>query len=210
MLGEGQHRKTMIAGLCAALLLVLFVMANSYRLYQDTHRKHIPFEELERERMPEEIGFVKKQLALHDFESGNAGDPAAHLASVGHGGRQSLKMSPQVPFSPGLWIKFKDINPPGQAWIRAAGYVWFSGPPADVAFSLVATCNQKGVNFKYMFIPSEMENLKPNQWNRVSIDYRIPRAPDGEDVLQAYFWYRGKGEMLVDDIVIDYFTPAVK
>ena len=40
------------------------------------------------------------------------------------------------------------------------------------------------------------------------MDYRIPRAPDGEDVVQVYFWYRGKGEMLVDDIDIRLYQPG--
>jgi hypothetical protein len=40
----------------------------------------------------------------------------------------------------------------------------------------------------------------------VSIDYRIPPPPDHEDVLQAYFWYRGNGELLVDDVEVDLFT----
>ena len=117
-------------------------------------------------------------------------------------------MGAGVPYSPGLWTRFKDLNPGDSSWIRVTGFVWFSFPAAGLKCNLVATCNHKGLNYKYMFVDLGRENLKPGQWNKVGIDYRIPTPPDPEDVLQAYFWYRGGGEMLVDDINIVIFTPA--
>ena len=119
-------------------------------------------------------------------------------------------MSSKVPFSPGLWIKFTDLHPGDDLWIRASGYVWFSCPAAEAKCSLVATCNHNGVNYKYMFVPIEKEEVKPGQWNRISIDYHVPPPPSREDVLQAYFWYRGNGVMLVDDIEVKFFTNKKK
>ena len=210
MFNNGLSRRSLFAGLSALFLLVVFIVVNEQRSYQDSHKILHQFEGIEREQIPENINLQAKQIAFHDFESGNAADPASHLAPSGHDSRQSFEMSQQVQFSPGLWIKFKDLKPPDSSWIRATGYIWFSCPPAGAKCSLVATCNHKGVNYKYMFVPFETENLKPNQWNRVSIDYRIPKAPDGEDVLQAYFWYRGNGVMLVDDIEVKFFTNKKK
>ena len=54
-----------------------------------------------------------------------------------------------------------------------------------------------------MLIALEKENLVPNRWNKITIDYRIPEPPLGEDILQVYFWYRGNGEMLADDIGVE-------
>ncbi|MEI6682356.1 MAG: hypothetical protein WCO44_06995 [Bacteroidota bacterium] len=162
----------------------------------------------EAEQMTDTVGLTSKQLVNQDFEWGNPADTASHLADLGHRGKQSLRMRSWVPYSPGLWMKFRELKPGDSTWLRITGYVWFSCPPRDLKCSLVATCNRKGVNFKYMFMALEKENLKPNQWNRVTMDYRIPRAPDGEDVVQVYFWYRGKGEMLVDDIDIRLYRPG--
>ena len=159
----------------------------------------------ERERIPDTTGLTSRRLEFHDFESGNAADTSMHIAMTGHSGMQSLKMCRKVPFSPGLWIRFKDLIPGDSAWIRATGYVWFSCLPDEAKCSLVATCNHNGINYKYMYIPIEKEPVNPNQWNRVSIDYQIPHAPDKEDVVQVYFWYRGQGEMLVDDIEVDLY-----
>ena len=205
---DGLSRRSFFAGLFAIFLLGIFISVNYSRFYRDSHQTIDPLAGVEREKLPAGLEGKGKRLAYHDFEAGNAGDSASNLAVAGHGGKQSLKMSSRVPFSPGLWIKFRDLNPADSAWIRATGYVWFSCSPAQAKCSLVATCNHKGVNYKYLFIPFETENLQPNQWNRVSIDYRIPPAPDREDVLQAYFWYRGSWEVLVDDVEIELFEPV--
>lgn len=195
----------MVAGLLALFLLAAFILVNYFMHYQVKHQASEQVYPEKPEKLPDVLNNSGRQLVFYDFESGNSMDTSLHLALKGHGGNQSFRMSSKAEFSPGLWIKFKDLNPGDSSWIRATGYVWFSCPSADVKCNLVSTCNHKGVNFKYMFIPLETENLKPNQWNRVSIDYRIPEAPDGEDVLQAYFWYRGGGEMLVDDVKIEFF-----
>lgn len=193
--------------MAAMALLGIFISWNYWlemrSLKANPDQREIP----EREYLHDSAELSSRRLEYHDFESGNAADTATHLALTGHTGKQSLRMTSRVSFSPGIWIKFKDLNPGDSSWIRVTGYVWFSCGPDEVKCNLVATCNHKGVNFKYMFVPLEFENLKANQWNRVSIDYHIPQAPDEEDVLQAYFWYRGNKEMLVDNIEVEFYTP---
>jgi hypothetical protein len=234
MFEKGPSRRFFFAGLLAIFLLGVFISVNYYRSYQDSHQIADPSAGVEREKLPAGLEGNGKLLAFHDFESGNASDTASHLAFAGHSGKQSLKMSSKVPFSPGLWIKFKDLSavdsplirhhdpllirhqnsfwiyPYDSLWIRATGYVWFSCSPSEAKCSLVATCNHNGINYKYMSIPIEKEAVKPNQWNRISIDYHIPSPPDREDVLQAYFWYRGMGELLVDDIEVTFFAAEKK
>jgi hypothetical protein len=207
MFENGLSRRTLLAGFVAVLLLGVFMLVNYYLTYQDKHQPADISAGVEREKLPANLEGDGRRLAFHDFESGNATDTASHLATRGHTGKQSLKMNSRVNFSPGLWIKFKELNPGDGAWIRATGYVWFSGSPSDVKCCLVATCNHQGVNFKYMFVALEKEKLQPNRWNRISIDYQIPPPPDREDVVQAYFWYRGNGEMLVDDVEVTLFKP---
>jgi hypothetical protein len=258
MFEKGPSRRFFFAGLLAIFLLGVFISVNYYRSYQDSHQIADPSAGVEREKLPAGLEGNGKLLAFHDFESGNASDTTSHLSFAGHSGKQSLKMSSKVPFSPGLWIKFKDLipvdfplfkshgsslnhsqdsslikirglslsrqpDPPlvdqqnslwtkpyDSLWIRATGYVWFSCPPSEAKCSLVITCNHNGINYKYMSIPIEKEAVKPNQWNRISIDYHIPSPPDREDVLQAYFWYRGMGGLLVDDIEVTFFAAEKK
>jgi hypothetical protein len=146
------------------------------------------------------------RLAFHDFEGGSLSDSNSHLAPSGHMGRQSFRMNPRVTFSPGLWVRFGELKPRPGSWLRAEAYVWFSCLADEAKCSLVATCNRSGINYKYMSVPVEKEKIKPNRWNRVSIEYKIPEPVGPEDVLQVYFWYRGQGEMLVDDIDIEIYS----
>jgi hypothetical protein len=207
---HGFSRRVIFAGLTAIFFLVVFISVNGYLAYRDSHQIVHPFTGIEHEKLPDGLERKGKRLAFHDFEQGNPADIASHLAFSGHNGKQSLKMNSDVQFSPGISIKFKDLSPGDASWIRATGYVWFSCPASEAKCSLVATCNHKGINYKYMFVPVENEPVKPGRWNRISIDYLIPVAPDREDDLQVYFWYRGGGEMLVDDIDIEYYTQVQK
>lgn len=117
----------------------------------------------------------------------------------------SVRMNSQTQFSPGLGITFRDLNPGNPAWIRITGNIWFSCRPEEVACNLVVTCNHKGINYKYVNLPLAKEPLKSHQWNKVSLDYRIPKAPDSDDLLQAYFWYFGTGEVQVNEIRVSYY-----
>lgn len=193
----------------ALVLLGLFVAWNQWR---DARSKAISKEEprTERESLPDTTGLQRTRLAAHDFEGADPADPAQHLATKGHNSRQSYRLTPDAPFSPGLWIRHRDLPVGKELWLRASGYVWVEGPDSLAKCSLVATCNHQGTNFKYLAVEIEKEHPVPGQWNRFAIDYRIPPVPDGEDVVQVYFWYRGAGEMLVDDIGIDLYTDKKK
>jgi len=203
-----QFRKQLFATFSGLILLGIFIGWN-YILHLNSQQNNSNQVIMnEREHIPEKSGLTPIRLAYYDFESGDIANPDLHLSASGHQSNQSMKLDLRVPFSPGLWIQFKDLTHSDSSWIRASGYIWFSCPVSEVKCSLVATCNHKGINYKYMFIPLEKEDVKPNQWNKINIDYHIPPAPDKEDVLQAYFWYRGKGEILVDEIEVTFFRKS--
>ena len=203
---NSQQLRKIIPVLTATGLLLIFIYFNEYRAQQVKNRITGLYDNLEKERLPDTSGWKSKTLAFHDFAGGNPDDTASHISAKGFSGKNSLILSPRVPFSPGLWIRFRELKPTDSSWIRATGYVWISDDPESLRCSLVATCNHKGTNFKYMFIPLEIEKLTPGSWNKVVIDYRIPAPVNGDDIIQAYFWYRGKGQLLVDDIKIQYYS----
>ncbi len=208
MFSNGPSRRSVLAVVVAVFLLGVFISVNYWRSYRDSHQIPDPSAGGEHEQLPAGLEGNGKRLAFHDFEWGSANGTVTNLAISGHSGKQSLRMSQKLSFSPGIWIKFKDIKPYDSLWIRATGYVWFSCAPGELKCYLVATCNHNGVNYKYMFTDLETANLKPDQWNRVAIDYRIPQPVNREDVLQAYFWYRGVGEMLVDDVEVKVYAAG--
>jgi len=200
-----EERTVVAAGVVALALLALFMGINYYLNLQSL--KSDPVSGPIGDNLPDTSRFGSTILARHDFESGNASDTATHLVLEGHQSKQSLRMNSWVQFSPGLGIRFSELHTADSCWIRVTGYVWFSCATTEVKCSLVATANRGGYNFRYFSLPLEKEPLKPGIWNRVSIVYRLPQYRLPDDLLQAYFWYRGSHEMLVDDIEVVYYSP---
>ena len=194
------------AGL-AVLALGIYIAAVAWLDHRQPAQAEVRQAVPDRERLPVELESKGRQLAFFGFEEGDPADPSTHLAATGFNSRQSLKLTPSSPFSPGLWIPFRDLGNTDSAWIRLTAYVWFSGSSDSAFCSLVATCNQGGTNYKYLSIPLEKERLKPFTWNPVQIDYRIPPPAGPGDIVQAYLWYRGGTEMLADDIVVTRYGP---
>ena len=200
----------LLAALTGLALLGMFILWNGYQGRRDVKKKKETRTVVDREQLPDTSGYRSKQLASYDFEWGNPADTTSHLALTGHNSRQSFCLKPWMPFSPGLWIQFKDLPGGDSCWIRATGYLWAPIHADSLPCDLVITCNHKNLNLKYMYACLDKEGLRRGEWNRVTLDYRIPDLPDKEDVLKAYFWYRGTGEALVDDVRVTLFQPDNK
>ena len=200
----------MPAALTGLALLGVFIFWNGYRERHDLKKRKETRAVVDREQLSDTSGYRSRQLAFYDFEWGKPADTASHLALTGHNSRQSFSMKPWMPFSPGLWIQFKDLPGGDSSWIRVSGYVWAPEGTDSLPCDLVVTCNHGNLNLKYVSFPVEEANLKRGSWNRITQDYRIPLLPGKEDVLKAYFWYRGTGEMLVDDVEVRVFSEVAR
>ncbi len=157
------------------------------------------------EELPDTTGKMIRHLASFDMEAGT--HPGGPAGTETHGFRSdhSFRLASDIPFSPGLHTTFRDLLPGDTSWLLSTAMVWFEGSADSVECSLVTTCNHRGTNYKYIFLPLETISLVPSQWNKVSLAYRIPEAIDPGDLIQVYFWYRGKSEMFIDDFKVVTF-----
>ena len=163
------------------LALGVFIVVNLFLGVGGRERSSDPFEFAEQERMPDSLQKFGKRIFLYN---------------------QPFTLSSAKPFSPGLYTTFREQNPMAGAWLRTTALVWHNGSPDSLACSLVTTCNQQGTNYKYLYLPLEKSKLPSRQWSRVTLDYRIPRGARPDDVIQSYFWFRGKGEMRVEEMEV--------
>ena len=154
-----------------------------------------------------ENDYFKRILAYYDFEQSDQDYSGYQTADVARTGKYSLKLTPGFHFSPGIWIKFKDLTNQGSVWIRATGYVYFTSTAREALASLVMTCCHEGMALKYQTLDIEKENFLPDKWNKVTLDYETPVISDRDDLLQVYFWYRGKDALYLDDFIIEIFEP---
>ncbi|MCK9421887.1 MAG: hypothetical protein M0Q38_04765 [Bacteroidales bacterium] len=166
----------------------------------------IPSEKIEeREVLPVSGMSSNKILARYDFENGDPNNQLIYCKDTANSGRYSMRLSKKNEFSPGISIPYNQLSQKDFAWVQACGYVYFTCKPEEVGCALVITCLQNEVAYKYRIIPLEKENLKPFVWNKVCMDYLIPNLEKKSSPVQAYFWYRGDKEVLVDDFEIKLF-----
>ena len=163
------------------LALGVFIVVNLFLGAGGRERSSDPFEFAEQERMPDSLQGFGKRIFFYD---------------------QPFTLSSKKPFSPGLYTTFRELMPPAGTGLRTTALVWNNGLPDSLACSLVTTCNQEGTNYKYLYLPLEKSKLPSRRWSRVTLDYRIPRGARPDDIIQAYFWYRGKGEMRVKEMEV--------
>lgn len=174
-----------------------------------THQDKFYLEPLEkaddREGLPKSDHFSATVLAYYNFENADPSNVSAFCTDTVHTGKFSMRLNRRNEYSPGISIPYNQLSQQDFAWVQACGYVYFTCKPEETGIALVITCMKKGIAYKYRLISLDKENLKPNEWNQVCMDYMIPYLEDPSDIVQAYFWCRGNQEALVDDIEIKLF-----
>lgn len=155
-------------------------------------------------------GYNQKMLVNYDFEDFDTLNPGAITNTVSLSGKHSFHMNSQVQFSPGLTTKYRDLTSKEFVWIKATGNVYFMCTPENVKCCLVITSLRDGKAHKYKMLALETLNLKPLEWNKVTMEYLTPYTPNRNDTLQSYFWYRGESEVFIDDFTLTLFEPIEK
>jgi hypothetical protein len=121
------------------------------------------------------------------------------VEGVGHSGNFSSKIDSASPFSVVLETKVSDI----------AG-----GIPKEVKFSAYGLALQSGS--KAILVVSASDNVfygsavfdtlfnTTDQWQKMNTSFLMPKNLKENHVLKAYVWNDGKGELLVDDLNIEF------
>ncbi len=154
--------------------------------------------------------YLSRIIWKFDFEKVDPNVAGHYSKEYANSGDYAFKLNQNKRFSPGPDIAFKDLTKEEIVWIRATGFVYFSGASQEAKCGLVITVNQKGKNYKYRMLQLENESLIPDQWNKVTMDYMTPFVIDRSDIFQSYFWYRGDKEMYIDDFEISVFESPNK
>jgi len=188
-------------------LALVFVFLSVNYFIESRHQRRVSSlpTDNELEILPDSLKTFSRRLVFYDFESGTPEDSSVEVSSIRHSGKKSFSLNSKSVYSPGIRVRFSDLNPGSNSWIRTSAFVWFDGLVSEAKCSLVTTCFHNGVNYKYRFLPLEAQPLKTGKWNRVNIDYHIPSLVNQDDLIQVYFWYRGNSEIFIDDMEIIFY-----
>lgn len=160
------------------------------------------------EKMPDVSNFTHTKLAIFDYEDTTETEfSACRDSSLSYSGRYSLRIDTANIYSPAYKRTFQSLTDKEYAWVRISAFVYpttdFKSNPA----SMVATFMHNGWNYKYTINDLDKANLELNKWNKVSLDYMTPEARRKTDILNVYFWLRGKNAFYIDDMRIDLYEP---
>ncbi|MCX6244922.1 MAG: hypothetical protein NTU98_09475 [Bacteroidetes bacterium] len=151
--------------------------------------------------------FTRKTLAFYDFsrEPVNSGSKPGPICEVF--GRRVYKMDSTVQFSPALKEKYSDLSKKRQVGARLTVSVYVQETSSLKGGFLVITSVHEGTSYRYRELRLWEQNLKPGQWQTVSIDYLSPIDPYPGDVLDFHVWYTGKESLYIDDLKFELFEP---
>lgn len=147
-----------------------------------------------------EEGYSKKIIYKNYFESTEYKNLLGDTNGV-------FIMNENVPFSQGPDLMYKEITCNNHAWIRASVKIYIPDGYQEVLPLLIVTFHHNNKPYKYRAVGIDKKNIKYNDWNMINMDYLTPEVRSKEDNLKVYVWHRGKGKILIDDLVIDVYEP---
>lgn len=162
-----------------------------------------------RELLTNEDRFARRVVCSYDFESITAGNSAYYDSSFSHSGKQSYRLGPDNIYSPAFEMPFKEITRSYYGWIRATVWIYKTGDPSLNESLLVVHFNYDHRPYKYRAVSYKNMHMpfQPGQWNRITIDYMTPEVRTPDDPLKVYVWYRGQGDVYIDDFTVEVFEP---
>lgn len=165
-----------------------------------------------KESIPVNIKFDSRELVQIDMENPQNGQESYYDTLIVHSGKYSFRMDSTRAFSPGFKIPFDELTKSNYAWIRATAYVYPTGDITGNDALLVITFSHRNKLYKYRVasINEQELHVKPNQWNKITLDYITPEVRTGHDKLETYIWYRGKANFYVDDFLMEVFEEKMK
>ena len=151
--------------------------------------------------------YRKRTVGYFNMDDVNTGEYAIYCLDTTHtrSGRYSYRMSPESEFSPVFDMPFSHITKKDHVWIRFTLWYFPTSKMKETPTDIVIHVNHHGKTYQYWGYHIETAPYKLNEWNKYTADYLTPTIQDEDDEIKAYVWFRGKKELLIDDIQIEAF-----
>ena len=162
------------------------------------------------ETLKNEEKFDHRVVQAWGFEQPAAGIESLRDTSFSHQGKYSLRLDSANIFSPAIEIPFHELTGHYYAWLRASAWIYEPDSSLTDESLLIIHFNYEGRPYKYRAASFQNRGLEiiPGRWNRISIDYMTPEVRTKDDPVKIYIWYRGKGEIYVDDLTLEVFESS--
>ena len=142
-----------------------------------------------------------------DFENGPPGYDQ-HIQEVfAYSGRKAFRLDTGLQFTPGGTLKFRELPASYPLGLRLSAMVYSETDFKKVPAHMIMSLQHKGQSYRYQPLDLQELNLVSGKWNRIKLDYVIPRAYDPDDEFVSTIWYSGDKALYIDDLKLELFEP---
>lgn len=163
------------------------------------------------EHLKDESGYKSRILTAIDFENPTERFRKYCHSDFVYSGDSAFRFDSSLLYFNVYEKSFEALTNYDHAWIRVEFYVYPSSKFEQKDFSLVMQFSHKTKAYKYRgenLVPLlKNKTLVADSWQKVSFDYLTPEVRSEKDELKIYFWNKGRGQLLMDDISVRIFEP---
>jgi hypothetical protein len=151
-------------------------------------------------KFSDEYNYEKRDLEIMNFEAYRGND-----TNIYYEGKSSLRLHPDLIYSPDIRLKYKQLTKKDHAWIRAIAMVYIPKNSKGPKFSMIFNFEHK--NKAYAFTGFDAEHMKLNigQWNKIQVDYLTPEVRSVNDILKVFLYHRGNDSLWIDNFKVEVF-----
>jgi hypothetical protein len=136
-----------------------------------------------------------------DFEDNHWGDELKlRTDELAHSGKYSQKLDDKTEYSISFTKPLSSLQPPENKLVTAIA--WVNAKEKDNNAKLVLSFESGGKAFEWYSASVASFNLKPGEWQKVTISRPVPKMKGNDDVMKVYIWNEGKKTFYVDDFEV--------
>jgi hypothetical protein len=141
---------------------------------------------------------------VNDFEQASPGLDTNRLSrTLFHSGKRSYKMDEASEFSPGFFMKMRELTTAQEGIkVRVSLALYPLSPVEGDQPSIVISLENNEKSYDYHAIPFRTLHLSPGQWTVAETETKLAPLHSGNDQLKIYIYNPGKKTFYIDDLTV--------
>ena len=153
-----------------------------------------------------ESDFKVSTIVFDGFDN-TPGAFSGHIQEkIFYNGKGAMRLDSGLRFTPDVSMKLSRLPAVYPLGIRLTANVFSETDFKDNPANMVITLRHQGQLYRYKPLALQELSLPKGKWNRVKLDYVIPRMYDPNDDLIPFLWYAGSSAMYVDDLKVEVYV----
>lgn len=120
---------------------------------------------------------------------------------------QPVVISNRNIYSKAIKIPYKELTQKDYIWIHCVAVVTPFSISKNYSCHLAVNMLHNGKAYKWMSLPIQKLNLKPNKTDTITFDYLTPEIRSNEDELMIQFWHQSGDSIKIHNLKVEIWNP---